>query len=343
MEKILKRLQIYTNEKVEDLKSSYEKCIDCGKCTNCCLFLKKYNINLKDYANLPNLAYNCYLCGECKRVCPVDIDGRQISLDLRRSRIEKGYNLYLNGYGALLLEKRNYIFKNYKDVNSTVAFFPGCNFSAYYPSTTKIISKKLKEDFGISTIFDCCGKPIADLNMAKEKEIVKERLNNRLKELGIEKLILLCPNCYYYFKNNLDIEVSMIYEHKDIMESLISRDNPNKIEGPLFLPCPDKDSRQIYKMIERYIENTQEIKEIQCCGAGGCASIKEKELTKNMQDKFKAYDEKIYVYCATCAGMITKSNTNVEHILCKLIGTNESISVGINSVKNRALFCYYSG
>ena len=45
------------------------------------------------------------------------------------------------------------------------------------------------------------------------------------------------------------------------MESLISKDNPNKIEGLVFLPCPDKDSRQIHKMIERYIENTQEIKE----------------------------------------------------------------------------------
>ncbi|HSH37041.1 (Fe-S)-binding protein [Schnuerera sp.] len=319
---------------------NYEKCINCGKCTKHCSFLKKYNINLKEYANLAHLAFNCYLCGECKRVCPVDIDGRQLSLDLREKRIKEGYNLYLNGYGALLLEKRNYIFKNYANVNSKVALFPGCNFPAYYPKTTMIISEKLKENFGISTIFDCCGKPISDLNLKKEKGYIRDRLNNRFKELGIEELILLCPNCYYYLKENLDIKISMIYEHDEIMESLIFKDNSNKIEGLLFLPCPDKDSRTIYKMLEKYIDNNslQEITNIQCCGAGGCASIKEKELTKDLQDGFKAYDKRIYLYCATCAGMITKSNVNVEHILCKLLNTDEKISTGIATVKNRALF-----
>lgn len=325
---------------MKDLTVNYEKCINCGKCTKHCSFLKKYNINLKEYANLDHLAFNCYLCGECKRVCPVDIDGRQLSLDLREKRIKEGYNLYLNGYGALLLEKRNYIFKNYKNVNSKVAFFPGCNFPAYYPKTTKIISEKLKGNFGISTIFDCCGKPIADLSLKKERRDIRDRLNNRFKELGIEELILLCPNCYYYLRDNLDIKISMIYEHDEIMESLISKDNSNKIQGLLFLPCPDKDSRTIYKMLEKYIDNNSliEITDIQCCGAGGCASIKEKGLTKDLQNGFKAYDMKIYLYCATCAGMIAKSNTNVEHILCKLLNTDEKISAGITTVKNRALF-----
>lgn len=257
---------------------------------------------------------------------------------MREKRLEEGYNLYLNGYGVLLLEKRNYLFKNYKNVNSKLALFPGCNFPAYYPNTTRIISEKLKENFGISTIFDCCGKPIADLNMKKED--IRDRLYSRFKGLGIEELILLCPNCYYYFNNNLDIKVSMIYEHDHIMESLIYKNDSNSIEGLLFLPCPDKDSRTIYKMLERYVDydKLQEITDIQCCGAGGCASIKEKDLAKKLQDGFKAFDEKIYVYCATCSGMITKSNGNVEHILCKLLNTNEKISTGISTVKNRALF-----
>lgn len=322
------------------MKTNHEKCIDCGKCTKSCLFLKKYTINLKEYADLPDLAYNCYLCGECKRVCPLDIDGRQLSLNLRERRIKKGYKLHRNGYGVLLLEKRNYIFKNYKKVESKVAFFPGCNFPAYYPDTTKSISEKLKKSFGISTIFDCCGKPISDLSMKKEKEEISARLNNKFKELGIEELILLCPNCYYYFKDNLDIKISMIYEHDEIMDSLIPKGHGSKIEGPLFLPCPDKNDRTIYKMLEKYFDENkiQEINNIQCCGAGGCASIKERQLTKDLQEGFKNYEGKIYLYCATCSGMITKSNPNVEHILCKLLDTNEKISEGINTVVNRALF-----
>lgn len=317
----------------------YNKCIDCGKCTRNCVFLDKYDINLKDYAQRPELAFNCFLCGECKRVCPVDIDGRQLSLDLREKRIEGGYNLYSDGYRALLLEKRNYIFKNYKGVNSKIALFPGCNFPAYFPETTGVISKKLKEDFGICTIFDCCGKPLDDLSMKKEKETIKERLNSRFEELGIEELILLCPNCFHYFRNNLDIQVSMIYEHEEIMEALIAKDSSN-IEGALFLPCPDKDQRIIYRMLERYVDfnKLKEIKDIQCCGAGGCASVKEGDLTRGLHDDFKNYEEKVYLYCATCSGMITKSNPNVSHILCKLLDTNEKVSQGIRTVKNRALF-----
>ena len=325
---------------MKTLKVDYEKCIDCGKCTEVCVFLKKYNMNIKDYSSQPDLAYNCYLCGECKRVCPVDLDGRQLSLNLREKRIEEGYNLYSDGYRILLMEKRNYIFKNYKNANSKIAFFPGCNFPAYFPDTTKFISQTLKEDFGISTVFDCCGKPIADLNMRREKESIRTRLNNKFKELGIEELVLLCPNCYYYFKNNLDIKISMIYEHGEIMKSIISEDSSNEIEGSLFIPCPDKDSRTIYRMLGKYINynNLEEITEIQCCGAGGCASIKERQLTKDLQDGFNDYEKKIYLYCATCAGMITKSNKNVEHILCKLLNIDEKISTGVSTIKNRGLF-----
>ena len=316
------------------------KCIECGKCTKVCLFLEKYDMNLKDYADRKDLAFHCYLCGECKRVCPVDIDGRQLSLDLREERINEGYDLYKNGYGVLLHEKRNYIFKNYKNVTGKKAFFPGCNFPAYYPETTKSISKTLRENHEITTIFDCCGKPLADLSMEKERVAIDNRLTDRLEELGIEELVLLCPNCYYYFKYNSNIKVSMIYEDENIMKDLISKEGLKNVEGNLFLPCPDKDSRKLYKMLKKYIdiENLNEIKDIQCCGAGGCASVKEKELTKEMRDDFKEYKDKIYLYCGTCAGVITKSNTNVEHIMCKLLNTKEKVNPGIKSLKNRVVF-----
>ena len=54
-----------------------------------------------------------------------------------------------------------------------------------------------------------------------------------------------------------------------------------------------------------------------------------------IQNNFKAYDGNIYIYCGTCAGMITKSKKNVEQILCKLISEDENISTGISTVKNR--------
>lgn len=321
------------------MEVDYNRCIECGRCTKTCLFLEKYNINLKEYASLEDLAYNCYLCGECRRVCPVKIDGRQISLNLRKDRLDKGYSLYRNGYGPLILEKKNYIFKNHKDIESKRAFFPGCNFLAYYPKTSSKIIDKLYEEFNISTFIDCCGKPISDLSMDEEESTINQRLNSKFKELGLEELLVVCPNCYYYFKTRLDIKVSMIYEDENIMKSLLGRDK-KRIDGELFLPCPDKDSRKIYNMLRDYIDldGLSEIKDIQCCGAGGCASIKEGELTKDLQDGFRDYAGKIYVYCATCAGMISKTNPNVEHILVDLLGTEEEVSEGFSSLVNRFKF-----
>lgn len=316
----------------------YERCIECGRCTDNCVFLKKYDINLKDYSSLKDLAFNCYLCDRCKEVCPVDISGARLSLDLRQASIEEGYNLSENGYKMLVKEKKDYIFKNYKKVSSKQVFFPGCNFPAYFPKATKKVIQVLKNDFGISTIFDCCGKPMADLR-SKDELFVKENLIKRLKDHGVEELILICPNCYYYLKENSDIRVSMIYEKEEIMESLLV-DKASKREGKLFIPCPDRKTREIYDQLTRYTQAFEftEIEDIQCCGAGGCAGIKEKDLSKKLQDDFLKYGEEIFVYCATCAGMITKSNENVNHLFCKLIGSEEKISKGINTVKNRALF-----
>ena len=316
-----------------------EKCIDCGRCTRECLFLDKYGLNLKDYLERPDLAYNCYLCGQCKRVCPVDIDGREISLYLRKKAIENGRNLYRDGYKVLLLEKRDYLFKNYKGVEGGLAFFPGCNFPAYYPKTTQYIIDKLFEKFSIPTIFDCCGKPLYDLQ-ALEEEGVVDRLNRRFKDHGIEELMVVCPNCYYYLKEVLDIKVSTIYEHREIMDSLISKDRMDKVEGKLFLPCPDKDERLIYKGLLEYIgdHRLEEIRNIQCCGAGGCASFREGELSKAMQESFCNYEGKIYVYCATCAGMIGKSYGEVKHVLTEFFGLDETVSKGFKTVVNMSLF-----
>ncbi|MDO5690264.1 MAG: (Fe-S)-binding protein [Tissierellia bacterium] len=316
------------------------KCIDCGKCTRNCLFLDKYDLNLKKYKDRPDLAYHCYLCGECRRVCPVDIDGRKLSLELRTHQQEMGYEPKSDGFGMVIFEKKDYLFKNYRGANSKTAFFPGCNFPAYYPQTTRRLSGILQGEFGISTVFDCCGKPMADLALKEESTRIFQRLGDRLRQLGIEELLLACPNCYYHFKGQLEIQTSMIYEKEEIMERLIQPKSAQEIKGRLFLPCPDKDSRRIYKMLKDYLDVKElpEIKKIQCCGAGGCASVKERELAKEMRDGFQEYDEEIYLYCATCSGMITKSNPNVKHLLPKLMGMEEQISTGIQSLLNRAVF-----
>ena len=74
--------------------------------TENCEFLKKYDLTIGDTEKLSKMAYHCFLCGKCSKVCPQGIDGREIVLQIRRHRVkEAGGRIPEKGYGMLLWEK----------------------------------------------------------------------------------------------------------------------------------------------------------------------------------------------------------------------------------------------
>ena len=76
------------------IKNPPELCIECGACTKHCEFLTKYDINLLDFSKRKDLAFSCFLCDECYKVCPKDISGNEIALK-HREQIKKPFR-YLN-------------------------------------------------------------------------------------------------------------------------------------------------------------------------------------------------------------------------------------------------------
>lgn len=315
------------------MNSAVRKCISCGKCTRECVFLQKYNINLQAYAMRADLAHHCFLCGKCKTVCPVDIDGRELSLNLRKQAIFNGYIPKKEGFALLIHEKQDYQFKNYKNAGSGTALFPGCNFPAYYPKTMHKLLQ-IFEKRGIGIIFDCCGKPIADLGMVAEEQCAYDSLNARLRRYAIKELIVLCPNCYYHLRKRLDVKITSIYE------KLGQWDKVDLSDGVLHMPCPDKASKELLISASAYIDKpTKHITTIQCCGAGGCAMMKEPMLAANLYHAFSKQNiSGIYTYCATCSGMIHKAGTPTQHILCKIVGTDEIPDKGFKTILNKMKF-----
>ena len=114
--------------------NTVEACTHCHVCQNQCEFLKKYGIDIGDTEKLKELSYHCFLCGKCTEVCPENIDGREYILNLRREKVEKsGGTLEEKGYGMLLKEKKDYIYRNYRHAQGESILFPGCNFPSFYP------------------------------------------------------------------------------------------------------------------------------------------------------------------------------------------------------------------
>ena len=66
-----------------------KKCVHCGICTQNCLFLQKYGMDIGKIQSHPELAYHCFLCGRCTQVCPLGIDGRENFLSIRQELVQK--------------------------------------------------------------------------------------------------------------------------------------------------------------------------------------------------------------------------------------------------------------
>ena len=336
-------------------EEAVKECIQCNACTHACTFLTKYDINLSDIDEMYPLAYHCFLCGECKRACPVDIDGRALFLHMRQDRVEEEGNPKGKGYGAVIAEKYPYKFRNYRHAvkkfsgqqipkksvqiqTKKSALFPGCNFMSFFPKTADYLVQLLKRhDIGV--IYDCCGKPISELGMQNEEVQILDKISANLKKSGIEELVILCPNCYYFFKGRLDVSLVSIYEK---LEAL-GEGHQVEIAEPMiiFPPCPDRDTFQLLNKIKPFVTGEYKvINEIQCCGLGGVAMPKEPILGKDMSRGIAAYKRPegapIYTYCATCSGNIARAGAgDVRHLLTEILGTKEQPDIK-KSLWNRA-------
>lgn len=308
-----------------------KECTHCGACRANCRFLEKYGIDIGDLAEREDLLYHCFLCGECTAVCPEEIDGRQMVIDMRRRQVkENGNKLKASGYEMLIKEKENYIFKNYKSGNTKSVLFPGCNFPSFYPETTKYLVQKLQEA-GIGVVYDCCGKPIAELGMEQSEKIIIERLNRRLKDAGIEELIMLCPNCYMFLKPHLDVRMVSIYDKLQELGwgRMVEED------VMIFPPCPDRESKEILEGVRPFLKGKVELVDnVQCCGLGGCAARNESELVEEMIEDIKKHG-RVYSYCASCSGNFArKGYQDTDHLLLKILEREEKPDT-VKSVINR--------
>ncbi|MGC4018085.1 MAG: (Fe-S)-binding protein [Muricomes sp.] len=312
------------------------RCIHCKKCTESCVFLKKYDIDIGNVEELEQLAYHCFLCGKCSRVCPEGIDGREIILNIRKEKVKQNQGrLEEKGYGFVIKEKEKYLFQNYRNIKEGSVLFPGCNFPSFYPATTRLVYEMLNEKQPTGLVFDCCGKPIEELGKSREAEKIIQNMNTRFQDAKVTEVIMVCPNCYYFLKPRLNVKVISIYEKLQEL-GLGKKLEENQIH--IFTPCPDRESGEwIRHMAEFLPEQWTNIDEVQCCGLGGCAGVKEPELAKGLLQGIKEKEYRdIYTYCGTCGGNMTRAGcTNIHHILAEITGSKEQADAK-RSLLNRA-------
>ena len=321
------------------MKGNVKDCIHCNLCKKNCDFLKKYDMDLEGFSKREDLAYHCFLCGKCNQVCPKDIDGKEIALDMREKNVKENNNLLKDkDYNMLLKEKNPYIFANYKNSNKKSVLFPGCNFVSFFPKTGRTLIDELKKhDIGV--IFDCCQKPVDELGLTEDANKNLQTLKNKVKEADIEEIIVVCPNCYYFLRKKLNVKIITIYEK---LQELNMGQRIKEENIPIYYPCPDREEKLFFDTIKPFIEGEikNSFKTTQCCGLGGCASSKESEIsTKFAKSVSTAGEEQLFTYCASCIGNFKRKGfSNSYHILPLVLNVKEEVPLGMKSLFNRAIF-----
>lgn len=323
------------------IDAGINQCVHCNICKMGCTFLSKYHIDLEGFSKRPDLAYHCFLCGECKRMCPKHLDGRSIALSMRKKYVnEQGAKAVKSQYRGLCWEKDVYKFSNYRGAKQGAhggsVIFMGCNFPAFFPHTTKKLAAIMKEK-KIGVIYDCCGKPIEELGLEKEANYIVERINMKLKQASIEEVIMICPNCYYFLKDKMEASVVSIYDK--LHELRIGIPLSEKCIS-MYHPCPDRDTKEFAQGIHYYIneQNSEAFSKVQCCGLGGCAARCETDLAHEMAKMPLQSKEVLYTYCASCISNFKRKGVqNAYHILPVILGVNEDVPQGVHSILNRAI------
>lgn len=191
-------------------------------------------------------------------------------------------------------------------------------------------------EHGIGTVYDCCGKPVYELGLRADAENSLEKIASRLKEQGAEELIVLCPNCYHFFKDRLGIPMVTIYQK---LRELGIGQTVKKDRIPVYYPCPDRDNKEMFREVCRYLEGkiTEPFGKVQCCGLGGCAGVKEPELSREMAESARRDGDELYTYCASCiSNFRRKGMEGAYHILPMILGIEEKVPLGIQPFMNRA-------
>lgn len=348
-----------------------DACIRCHACQTACAFLKKHRLDLGDTERLRKLAYHCFLCGRCAEVCPQGIDGSRLVRALREERVRAaGDRLDERGFLPVVAEKGHYPFKNYRHAKAPCALFVGCSLPSFLPRTTRALARTAQAA-GVGTIYDCCGKPLADLGLEKQADAVMRGIARRLARNGVEEVVAACPNCHAYLKEHLGMRVASVYEKLRLwgvggaadadgrmpataaseasagcshgapaQPSHIAKRPGAANQAPsddlaVFPPCPDRRDRAWLALIEPFWESQPAIvADAPCCGFGGCAQAKEPDIARGMARRAGAHGN-VRVYCASCAGSLARSGQAPRHVLSDILGIDEEPDTG-HSLWNRA-------
>lgn len=322
------------SEALRYLASASANCVDCRKCTEKCTMLGEAGLGLSQVAQsvvegsvddtVRDTILRCALCGLCTVGCPGYVDGHDVMTSAREWLAEDGV-ITTEGFESVLVDHDRTLFTFYRQTNGIsyedlvprkfdTVFFPGCILATYAPQLTREIHRWLAaQGIRVALSEHCCGSPLISLGQADRAAKLREHMAGRLKDLGVKRLITVCPGCHAELAGDLGgVEVvplpELLVEAGVTVEGvgIITVHDSCRDRGGPFGPAIRKlfPDYEIVEM-EHHGENTM------CCGSGGLVSAVDPDLhdarTTARLDEFRATDaEQLITPCLTCSYAMAK-------------------------------------
>ncbi len=308
-----------------------EACIRCGTCVRRCAFLTRYGmpgdiarqVLAGDHTVDP---YECSLCNLCAAVCPEGLAPGDLFLALRRLASDQGL-VDFKPYAQLLgYEKRGHssLFAWYPPTTAKTVFFPGCTLPGTRPRITWNFFEALREcEPTTAMVLDCRHKPSHDLGRQTFFLDQFRSIRDRLLALGVERIIVACPNCHKVFRKYGDgLTVATVYEvlaqdQARITEEAASALPSTTVQITVHDTCPLRDKVGVHQAVRVLLAaRGYAIREMRdsgartlCCGEGGAVGFKNPVLAATWVEKRRAQaqGDRIITYCAGCAGFLNRA------------------------------------
>lgn len=350
------------NEKKNWAKVISEKCLGCGACSEGCRLLTELNecpASIASRGVASEEAFGCALCGKCEAVCKLGLSPFRM-FENRRVEAVKNREIDVNEYRYLFPDRpvtvmsifREYYGIDYTDMNlslpSNTGFMPGCTMLTYSTGLTKKVYDILGKLYQNPVFFDdCCGLPMYQIGLPERGDNIKEGLREKARKLGVTRLVIACPNCYYQLKKEVafqDMELVSVYE---ALQDYFIPNQGTEVYS-VHDSCPDRFEgiigKQVREALDRIgcqrVEMRHNGKESICCGSSGQLGhfrpewAKEHEL-QNIEEAEEAGATILLAYCHACVlnfGNISEHRIKVRHALNALLGFEENY----DEVKSKA-------
>jgi len=307
-----------------------QKCTGCGICRDACPFLAEYGAPDEILASRPEASFYCASCRRCDIVCTLNLSPSAAFFETKErlmgeDRIPQPVCKALDGARGFAKAGHGFPFSFYK--NAEIVFWPGCSLAANRPGLVReicsLLGSRLQKKVGLA--LDCCFDPVYGLGDTETSLDALRRINKRLHESKVKKVITGCLNCYKLLSRYIeDIEVVFI------LDVLPAECFKNKWDGTAYLhhPCPSsrwKDImnsaqgvfRHLQKSAEDVKANAPGFAEALCCGNGGSLSSTSPELADRFLDEIvgKTGGNTLVTYCAGCQNQFLKQGIKAVHLL----------------------------